>query len=137
MSKQTVFLSKLFGLYCLIVACAMLVQRRFTLEAVAGLLRDPPLLYVLGVLLLFAGLAMVLVHNCWRGGPVPVIVTVIGWLTLLKGVAFVGLLPVSADNLYLVQLRFEQLYYFYVVLTAAVGGYLTYSGFRPVTNRVR
>jgi hypothetical protein len=137
MSKQTVFLSKLFGLYCLVIACAMITHREFTLGAVAALLRDPALLYVLGVLLLFAGLAMVLTHNTWRGGPVTVIVTLIGWLTLLKGVAFVGLLPVSVNNLYLVQLRFEQLYYFYAVVTLAVGAYLTYSGFRPVAHPAR
>jgi hypothetical protein len=137
MSKQTVFLSRLLGLYCLIVACAMLAQRQFTLDAVAALLRDPPLLYVLGVLLLFAGLAMVLAHNSWRGGPVPVIVTLIGWLTLLKGMAFVGLLPVSADTLYLVQLRFEQLYYFYAVVTVALGAYLTYFGFRRFAHPAR
>jgi len=132
MSKSTVFLSRLLGLYCLIIACAMLAHRQFTLDAVGALLRNPPLLYVLGVLLLFAGLAMVLVHNSWRGGAVPVIVTLIGWLTLVKGVAFVGFLPVSANDLYLVQLRFVQLYYFYTVLTLAVGAYLTYQAFKPL-----
>jgi hypothetical protein len=133
MSKPTVFLSRLFGLYCLVIACAMLAHRQFTLDVVGALLRDPPLLYVLGVLLLFAGLAMVLVHNRWRGA-VPVIVTLVGWLTLLKGVVFVGVVPISAADLYLLQLRYQQLYYFYAVLTLAVGAYLTTQGFRPVAH---
>lgn len=137
MSKQTLFLSRLLGLYCLIIGCAMLAHRTFTLDAVDALLHDPPLLYVLGVLLLFAGLAMILVHNRWRGGPAPVIVTLIGWLTLLKGVVLVGLLPVSANDLYLVQLRFVQLYYFYAVVTLAAAAYLTYQGFRAVTQPAR
>jgi hypothetical protein len=137
MSKATVFLSKLLGLYCLIIAGAMLARRSFTLDAVSALLHDPAMLYTLGVLLLFAGLAMVLVHNFWRGRPVTVIVTVMGWLTLLKGVAFVGLLPVAANDLYLVELRFEQLYYLYAVVTLALGAYLTYRGFRPVALAAR
>jgi len=137
MAKSTVFLSRLLGLYCLIIACAMLAHRQFTLEAIGALLHDPPLLYVLGVLLLFAGLAMILVHNSWSGGAVPVIVTLTGWLTLLKGVVFVGLAPVSATDFYLLELRYEQLYYFYAVLALAVGAYLTYHGFKPMTQAAR
>jgi len=133
MSKATVFLSRLLGLYCLIIACAMLARREFTLEAVGALLHDAPLLYVLGVLLLFAGLAVVLVHNIWSGGAVPVIVTLSGWLTLLKGVVFVGLAPVSPTDFYLLELRYEQLYYFYAVASLALGAYLTYQGFKPST----
>ena len=137
MAKATVFLSRLLGLYCLIMACAMLARREFTLEAVGALLHDPPLLYVLGVLLLFAGLAVVLVHNVWSGGALPVIVTVSGWLTLLKGVVFVGLAPVSPTDFYLLELRYEQLYYFYAVLCLALGAYLTYEGFKPGMRRSR
>jgi len=137
MPQPTRFLSRLLGLYCLIISCAMLARRAFTFAAVAALLHDPPLLYVLGILLLFAGLAMVLVHNRWRGGPAAVIVTVIGWLTLLKGVVFVGISPLPAQDLYLLELRFEQRYYLYAVVTLALGGYLAYEGFRPAARGAR
>jgi heme/copper-type cytochrome/quinol oxidase subunit 3 len=137
MPQSTLFLSRLFGLYCLIIAGAMLARRQFTVDAVAALLQEPPLLYILGVILLFAGLAMILAHNRWRGGPATVIVTVIGWLTLLKGVVFVGLSPLPARELYLLQLRFAERYYFYVVVTLALGAYLTYQGFKPAARATR
>jgi vacuolar-type H+-ATPase subunit I/STV1 len=89
-SKETRFLSRLFGVYCLIIALAMLAQREATVLTINALLHDRPLMYVLGVLCLFAGLAMVLIHNVWSGGAAAVVVTVMGWLTLLKGVAFVA-----------------------------------------------
>jgi len=128
-SKETRFLSRLLGLYCLIIALAMLAQRPATVVTVAALLRDRPLMYVLGVLCLFAGLAMVLVHNVWSGGAAAVIVTLIGWLTLLKGLAFIGLQPAQTTELYIAQLRFERLYPLYAALTLLLGAYLCYAGF--------
>jgi hypothetical protein len=129
-SKETRFLCRLLGLYCLIIALAMLAQRESTVATVAALLHDRPLMYVLGVCCLFAGLAIILVHNIWSGGPAPVIVTVIGWLTLLKGAAFVGLPPVQTAELYLAQLRYQRLYLLYACVTLLLGAYLCYAGFR-------
>ena len=129
MSKETRFLSRLLGLYCLIIALAMLAQRPATVLTVAALLHDRPLMYVLGVLCLFAGLAMVLAHNLWSGGAAAVIVTLIGWLTLLKGLAFIGLQPAQTTELYIAQLRFERLYPLYAALTLLLGAYLCYAGF--------
>ena len=129
MSRETRFLSRLLGLYCLIIALTMLAQRPVTVVTVAALLHDRPLMYVLGVLCLFAGLAMVLVHNVWSGGAAAVIVTLIGWLTLLKGLAFIGLQPAQTAELYIAQLRFERLYPLYASVTLLLGAYLCYAGF--------
>lgn len=129
MSKETRFLSRLLGLYCLVIAVAMLAQRQSTVATVGELLHDRPLMYLLGVLCVFAGLAMVLVHNIWSGGPAAVIVTLIGWLMLLKGMIFVGLEPTQTARLYLAQLRFERLYPLYALVTLVLGAYLCYAGF--------
>jgi hypothetical protein len=130
--KETRFLSRLLGLYCLIIALVMLAQRQATVVTVAALLHDRPLTYVLGVLCLFGGLAMVLVHNVWSGGAATVIVTLIGWLTLLKGLAFISLQPAQTAQLYIAQLRFERLYPLYAILTLLLGAYLCYAGFTRV-----
>ena len=129
-SKETRFLCRLLGLYCLIIALAMLAQRQSTVATVAALLHDRPLMYVLGVWCLFAGIAIILVHNVWSGGPAPVMVTAIGWLTLLKGVALVGLPPTQTAELYLAQLRYQQLYLLYAGVTLVLGAYLCYAGFK-------
>jgi hypothetical protein len=135
-SNATRFLSRLLGLYCLIIALAMLAQRHTTVATVAALLHDRPLMYVIGVWCLFAGLAMVLVHNVWSGGGVTVIVTLIGWLTLLKGVAFIALEPMQTADRYLAQLRYEQLYPLYLLVTLVLGAYLCYAGFGGKTRRL-
>ena len=135
MSTETRFLSRLLGLYCLIIAVAMLVQRQATIVTVGELLHDRPVMYLLGVLCVFAGLAIVLVHNVWSGGPATVLVTLIGWLTLLKGIVFVVIEPMQTSSLYLAQLRFEQLYPLYALVTLVLGAYLSYAGFGAVTQR--
>jgi hypothetical protein len=48
--------------------------------------RDPALIFVYGVILFVAGLAIVRAHNIWSGGW-PVLVTVLGWLAVLGGLA--------------------------------------------------
>src|SRR3981189_529582 len=48
--------------------------------------RDPALIFVSGILLFVAGLAIVRVHNRWTNGW-PVLVTVLGWLVALGGLA--------------------------------------------------
>jgi hypothetical protein len=48
--------------------------------------RDPALIFMSGILLFVAGLAIVRAHNVWAGGW-PVLVTVLGWFALLSGLA--------------------------------------------------
>ena len=85
MSQRTAFLSKLIGLYCILVAIPMALNKAATLHMVAGLVNDAPVLYLFGLTIVAAGLAIVLSHNVWSGGALRVIVTLIGWITLLKG----------------------------------------------------
>jgi uncharacterized membrane protein HdeD (DUF308 family) len=46
--------------------------------------RDPALIYVTGILMFVAGLAIVRAHNRWVAAW-PVLVTVLGWLALIGG----------------------------------------------------
>jgi hypothetical protein len=46
--------------------------------------REPALIFLSGVLLFVAGLAIVRAHNLWSGGW-PVLVTILGWLALVGG----------------------------------------------------
>ena len=75
MSPRTVFLSKLIGLYCLILAISMVLHKEFTTEVITALAQNSPVMFVVGVFTLFAGLAMVLGHNLWRGGALTIVVT--------------------------------------------------------------
>src|ERR1039458_596306 len=85
MSPRTIYLSKLFGLYLILVALPMMIHKQAVVDMVTALFRDPAMMFMLGLLTLVAGLAMVLAHNIWSGGALPVVVTIVGWLALIKG----------------------------------------------------
>ena len=95
MSPRTIFMSRLIGLYCILVALSMITRRQVTLESVTALLHNSPMILLLGVITLAAGLAMVLAHNIWSGGALVVIVTLVGWIALIKSLLFLFLPPDS------------------------------------------
>ena len=129
MPDRTAFLARLIGLYCLVAACAMAFERDAWLAAVTALTGAAPLMLILGMLVVAAGLALVLSHNVWSGGALPVAVTVIGWLTLAKGLMFWALPPGSAADFYLTRLHYAELFYLYCAVSFAIGLYLTTAGF--------
>ena len=130
MSPRTPFLSRLIGLYAILVALSMFSRGQASAETVAALLQNPSMVFVLGVVMLAAGLAMVLAHNIWSGGALVVVVTLVGWMTLIKSLVFLFLPPEMEARLFLEPLHYQQLFYFYWALPLVLGLYLTYGGFR-------
>ena len=127
---RTVYLARLFGLFLILVAIAMGISRQTTFQTVEALVHDAPLLFTFGLILVFAGLALVLSHNIWSGGALPVIVTIIGWLTLIKGMAFLLLPPPAAVGIVVWGPAYEKFFYVDVGLVFVLGVYLTYAGFK-------
>ena len=130
MSASPRFLSRLLGLFCLTAAVCMIANGATLLATVTELVHDRPLMLVVGIVTLFAGLAMVLAHNVWSGGVLTVVVTVIGWLTLAKAVVILLLSPAAMADVYLFALQGGPMSYLYTAVTAIIGVYLTYAGFR-------
>ncbi len=67
MSPLTIFLAKLIGLYCIVVAPAMLARKQGAVATVRMLIANPPLLLLVEVFSLAGGLAMIIGHNVWSG----------------------------------------------------------------------
>ena len=124
MSPTTIFLSRLIGLFAAIFTACLFVNP----GAVSVMASNQGLLIAFGVVTLAAGLAMVLAHNVWSGGVVTIVVTLVGWLILLKGIfllALPGTVPdiVSAFGL-------EQRIQLFLIVPFALGLFLAISGFR-------
>jgi hypothetical protein len=130
MSPRTLFLSRLIGLYCILVGLSMMTHSQATVETVTALLQNPSMTLILGVITLAAGLAMVLAHNIWSGGTLVVVVTLVGWMALVKSLFFLFLPPEMETRLFLQQLHYQQLFYLYGAISLALGVYLTHGGFK-------
>lgn len=59
MSHCTLFLSRLIGLYSVLVWLSMLMHRQATVATVNALTHSPPVLFITGVITLAAGLATI------------------------------------------------------------------------------
>ena len=76
----------LIGPTLLALGLAMLLNFGSMPAIAAQVARDPALIFVSGILLFVADLAIVRAHNVWSGGW-PVLVTVLGWVALVGGIA--------------------------------------------------
>lgn len=95
------YLARLMGPVLLLIALGMVIGLLHEGESYSNLMREfigsRALIFMTGVLALVAGIAIVNAHNLW----VPdwrVIVTVLGWLLVVRGVINV-LFPVWAQSL--------------------------------------
>ena len=66
------------------IAAAILLNFASFPELAEQISRDPGVIFLSGILLFVAGLAIARAHNVWAGGW-PVLVTVLGWLAILSG----------------------------------------------------
>src|SRR4051812_21296868 len=85
MSSRTIFLSRLLGLFVLALSLALFLRKPELVDVRGTLIQNTPLLLVVSMAALLAGLAIVLSHNIWSGGALPVVVTLFGWIVLLRG----------------------------------------------------
>ena len=78
------FIARLIGPLYLAIGVGILLNGSFYSGLVAEAVKSPTLIYFSGLLALVPGLAIINVHDSWRGWPV--IVTIIGWLLVIGGV---------------------------------------------------
>ena len=135
MSPRTIYLGRLIGLYCVLIALCMISHKEATIDTMTALAHDAPVLFFASLMAMVAGLAIVLGHNVWSGGAFPVVVTLVGWGALLKGLIFL-LLPPAASAAYFDVLHYGQLFYRYMSVTLVIGIYLTFSSFRSSVTQV-
>lgn len=125
MSKLTVFLARLLGLFTVLVIAAMLLRGSALVDAA---LANQPVMLTYGFISLALGLAIVLGHNVWSGGALPVVVTLVGWLILVKGLALMLVSPEAMTRFY-GQMQYRENFNFYLLPSLVIGLYLTWAGF--------
>ena len=82
--QTSVFLAKLMGPLFLAVGIGVLANTAVYRKLAEEFLRSYALVYVSGLLLMTAGLALILTHNVWVADW-RVIITLLGWLAAIGG----------------------------------------------------
>jgi hypothetical protein len=84
---------------------------------------DKPVMLTYGIISLAIGVAMIPGHNIWSGGALPVVVTLVGWLILAKGLLILLIEPETISRSF--EQRYGEHYYFYLARSLVIGLYLT------------
>lgn len=122
------FLAKVLGLYLLIISLAMFLKMHTFSVYINELIQNTPLLFVSGFFTLILGLLMVVAHNIWQWDW-RLLVTIIAWLTLLKGISII-FYPQAIDITTVVFLQNIEVAYFSAAFDFVLGAVLTYFGFK-------
>ena len=83
---------------------------------------------MVGVMLLLSGLSVVLTHNIWNAGFLPLVITLTGWVLILRGIMSM-FVPGGSIARMISWLKVEEPSWLYAILVLVIGAYLTGAGF--------
>jgi hypothetical protein len=126
--KTSRYIARVFGLVGVLFVLIVLVSGGTMLDRLVGIMSDPGFLVQAGFMNLIIGVAIVVGHNVWDGSW-RVVITVVGYLALLKGVVLLAWPNVLVE---MTQGMLESgMMPFHMLFSAAFYGWLTWLGFRP------
>jgi hypothetical protein len=122
----TILLAKILGVYLLITGVALISRKRFFMSAMGAFIEDKAIRMALVIMDLIFGLFIVNLHPLWSPFPA-LIITLIGWLALLKGGAALFLKDSTLSS---ISKSVSQKWYFVEgFLVLLIGLYLSAYGF--------
>jgi len=84
--QTSVFLARLIGPVMLVIGVAVFFNQRAFRDMAEEFLASRALLFLSGLLIMSAGLAIVLTHNVWTADW-RVLITLFGWINAIRGAA--------------------------------------------------
>lgn len=124
--EQSILLAKAIGLLLMLVALALLVNRK-NVDLLFRVYSHPEAVFLTGILDIVLGIVLVLNHNIWtfdfQG-----IITAIGWILLVRGVGRI-LFPSRIIKMLAKFKKMRAIIEPLLVVVFLVGAYLAYVGF--------
>ncbi|MGD1003782.1 MAG: hypothetical protein ABR884_04425 [Minisyncoccia bacterium] len=97
-SITTIAIAQVLGIFFVIAGISMVANGKATAAAVEESVQNKGMMFMWGILALLIGAVIVVFNNVWTSG-LALLVTILGWLALIKGM-FILLLPGAAASLY-------------------------------------
>lgn len=96
--NNSIAITQVLGAIFAIMGLSVVIDRKNLSVALDKVSEDRGFLWLWGFLILTMGAVIIVMNNVWTSG-LPLLITILGWLTLIKG-AFLLLLPIPAISLY-------------------------------------
>tara|TARA_B100000745_G_C20139723_1_gene390723 strand:+ start:135 stop:524 length:390 start_codon:yes stop_codon:yes gene_type:complete len=124
----SLFLAQVFGIYFVIGGIGLILKPKTLPKFIQRFSSNRVDVMMGGFLALLIGAPLVLLHNIWDGAVYQTVVTVLVWLTFLKGAARI-LMPDAVVTLAQKMEHKPNLVNAMLWLMVVLGGYLLYVGF--------
>ncbi len=125
--ERSIYLAKLFGPVLLILGLGLLVRSAELLGVFQDVLSNPTLIFVLCVLGLLGGIALILAHNIWAMDW-RLIITLLGWLSAIESAVWL-IVPHATLQGIVLSLLTPGLVLAYGVFVLLLGGILSTFGY--------
>ena len=94
-----IVLAEILGIMLTVTGLSLLASSKRAVTLINEVIGSSGLLWVFGFIAMVLGIVILTFNNSWTSGNLQLLITVIGWLALLKGL-FVLILPDAAIRLY-------------------------------------
>jgi len=125
--EQTLLLAQFLGSFSIILALVVILRRKLVVHVLTDFLKNRTSAFIVGVLEVIAGLALVLNHSSWNG-TLETVIGIMGWLLLIEGIFYLFVTKRILKN-FIKYLDNVSAYYFFAVTYLVFGIYLVYVGF--------
>ena len=94
----SVVIAQVLGIFFVVMGIAMVANSKATVAAIEESTLHKGVMYLWGIVALLVGATIVVLNNVWTSG-LPLFVTILGWLAIIKA-AFILLAPGAAASMY-------------------------------------
>ena len=94
----TTVISEVLGMLLTILGLSIVVNRKGVSAAIEEITKNPGISWIWGFIVLTTGAIIVSLNNVWDSG-LQTFITILGWLTIIKGV-FIIVLPETSSSFY-------------------------------------
>jgi len=127
---MTFFIAKILGALYMVIGIGVLLNVKTYMKMMDDFINNAALIYVTGVGVLIGGFAIVLTHNVWVLDW-PVIITIMGWSALLKGIALI-VFPDAMISLTKKFITMRKTLIADIIFVIILGSFLTAKGFQLI-----
>ena len=123
---STIIITQITGIILSLTGLSVVINKKGTSRLVEDITRSTGLLWIYGFVVLTIGAIIVVFNNTWTSG-LPLFITIIGWLSVIKGV-WIMMFSESTMSLYK-KMGGSKLLLFSGSLCLLLGLFLLYFGF--------
>lgn len=80
----SIFFAQMLGIMFIVLGLSMMINKKWTAIAIEEITKNQGIIWLAGLITLILGATIVALNNVWTSG-LPLFITIIGWLTLIKG----------------------------------------------------